>query len=145
MQRKKPFSWELVEERAASIWCKVLQRWLLMAVTLERLSFAEGIVLARTCTPIVKRQPPELLLRDIGGSDEFVVSVMGDDSIGTILKPWGRSAMQEGSSPLMASWIASTSMVVYTTRLPDWSVQLSCSISSTFWDELLATCIYMQE
>lgn len=92
-----------------------------------------------------------LLLRDGGGSDdEFVAASMmgvstllGGDDIGTILKPWGRSAMQEGSSPLMASWIESTSMVVYTTMLPDWSVQFSCSISSTFWDELLATCIYM--
>lgn len=141
VQRKLvPFSLPL--ERAASIWCKVLQRWLLMAVTLERLSFAEGIVLARTCSPMVRRQPE---LRD-GGSEELAlmgVSTLGDDSIGTIVKPWGRRAMQEGSSPLMASWMESTSMVVYTTKLPDWSVQLSCSISSTFWDELLATCIYV--
>lgn len=47
--------------------------------------------------------------------------------------------MQEGSSPLIANWMPSTSMVVYTTRLPDSSVQLSCSISSTFCAELLAT------
>lgn len=64
------------------------------------------------------------------------------DSIGcsgTMTKPRGRRGMQEGSSPLIANWMPSTSMVVYTTRLPDSSVQLSCSISSTFCAELLAT------
>lgn len=106
VQRKVSFSWEL--EREASIWCKVLQRWLLMAVTLERLSLAEGIVLARTCSPMVRRQPPT-----DGGSDDELASILllvvstlllgDDDTIGTIMKPCGRSAMQEGSSPLMAS------------------------------------------
>ena len=111
----------------------------MIAVTLERLSFAEGIVLARTCNPTVRRQPEEAVaVADAAccGSDELpsmdVSALLLDDTIGTIMKPWGRRAMQEGSSPLMASWMESTSMVVYTTRLPDWSVQLSCSISSTF-------------
>lgn len=43
-------------QRAASIWWRVLHRWLLMAVTLERLSLAEGIVLAKTWRPTVRRQ-----------------------------------------------------------------------------------------
>jgi hypothetical protein len=46
--------------RAAVIWFTVLHRWLFIAVTLERLSFADGIVLARTWSPTVSRQP-ELL------------------------------------------------------------------------------------
>lgn len=76
-----------------------------MVVTLERLSLAEGIVLARTCSPMVRRQPPPG-----GDSDDELASILlgvstllGDDTIGTIMKPCGRSAMQEGSSPLMAS------------------------------------------
>lgn len=117
------FSWQLllvVLQSAASIWCSVLQRWLLIAVTLERLSLEEGFVLARTCSPKVRRQPAELTLGcPVTASDEVPsiatlgVSILSDDdSIGTIINPWGRREMHEGSSPLMASWMESTSMVV---------------------------------
>lgn len=34
------------------------------------------------------------------------------DSTGTMTKPRGSRGMQDGSSPLMASWMASTSIVV---------------------------------
>ena len=93
-----------------------------MAVTLERLSLAEGIVLARTWSPAVRRQPECKVAAVAGGgtvlaaaSDEFASMPMPtpaastpvvddeDDDNGTIMKPWGRRAMEEGSSPLMAS------------------------------------------
>lgn len=48
--------------RAEIICCTELQRWLLMAVTLERLSFADGLVLARTWSPTVSRQPELITL-----------------------------------------------------------------------------------
>lgn len=122
-----------------------------MAVTLERLSFADGIVLATTWSTTVSRQPAgEEVVDAFPSSDDgiglpspeavLVKSVVGSNGIMT--NPIGRSGMQEGSSLLIASWMESTSTVVYTTRLPDWSVQLSCSISSTCWDELLATCMH---
>jgi hypothetical protein len=94
-----------------------LQRWLLIAVTLERLSFAEGIVLARTCIPMIRRQP-ELAEAALVVDDGVPVTPCSDDvsvfdeSIGTIMNPCGRSEMHEGSSPLIASWIESTSIVV---------------------------------
>lgn len=136
--------------KAALIWCTVLHKWLLMAVTLERSSFADGIVLARTWSTTVSRQPEEVLGALIleSSSDDglpslemLAVSAVADPA-GTMTNPMGRRGMQEGSSPLIASWIESTSMVVYATRLPDSSVQLSCSISSTCWAELLATCMH---
>lgn len=97
-----------------------------MAVTLERLSLAEGIVLARTWSPTVSRQLElaavaaacPVLLPSSGGGTELpsvavvmvvVASLVG--STGTMTNPKGRSGMQDGSSPLMASWMASTSMV----------------------------------
>jgi hypothetical protein len=42
---------------AAVIWWTALQTWLLIAVTLERFSLAEGTALASTCMPTVRRQP----------------------------------------------------------------------------------------
>jgi hypothetical protein len=89
----------------------------LIAVTLERLSFAEGIVLARTCIPMIRRQP-ELAEAALVVDDGVPVTPCSDDvsvfdeSIGTIMNPCGRSEMHEGSSPLIASWIESTSIVV---------------------------------
>nr|GLL48693.1 hypothetical protein Itr_chr15CG02070 [Ipomoea trifida]GME00057.1 hypothetical protein Iba_chr15fCG1710 [Ipomoea batatas] len=96
-----------------------------MAVTLERLSLAVGIVLAKTWRATVRRQP------DSGrhsGSEDWAAA---GGAMGVMTKPKGRRGTAEGSSPLMASWMASTSMVAYTTRLPESSVQLSCNISST--------------
>jgi hypothetical protein len=118
-----------------------------MAVTLERSTFADGIVLARTWSTTVSRQPEEvgaLMESSDDGiglpSPEMLAVSPVVDPAGTTTNPMGRRGMQEGSSPLIASWMESTSMVVYATRLPDSSVQLSCSISSTCCDELLATC-----
>lgn len=104
--------------RAALIWCIVLHKWLLMAVTLERSSFADGIVLARTWSTTVSRQPEEVgaLMESsddgIGLPSPETLAVSGVDPAGTMTKPMGRRGMQEGSSPLMASWIESTSIVV---------------------------------
>ena len=145
-----PLSGQLVVVllRAALIWCTVLHKWLLMAVTLERLSFADGIGLARTWSTTVSRQPEEVddafpsSVDGIGFPSPEMVVVSVVDPTGTMTNPIGRRGMQEGSSLFIASWMESTSTVVYTTRLPDWSVQLSCSISSTCWDELLATCLH---
>ena len=71
-----------------------------MAVTLDKFSFAVGIVLARTCRPTVRRQPEEELCSSpedgIGFSSAVGVT-------GTMENPMGRRGMQEGSSPLMAS------------------------------------------
>lgn len=147
-----PLSWQLVVGlavavlRAAQIWWTVLHKWLLTALTLERLSFADGIVLARTWSPTVSKQPALLCpfpsSEDATELPSLTLLVLLVDSTGTMTNPRGRRGMQDGSSPLIASWIDSTSTVVYTTRLPDWSVQLSCSISSTCCDELLATCMH---
>lgn len=65
--------------------------WLLIAVTLDRLSFAFGTVLARTWRPTVRRQPGSCVL------------LLLFWFIGTITKPRGRIGMQDGSSPLIAS------------------------------------------
>ena len=133
--------------RATVIWFTVLHKWLFIAVTLEKLSFADGIVLARAWRPTVSRQP-ELLCPFPFPSSELdcielpSLTVLLLDSTGTMTKPSGSRGMQDGSSPLIASWIDSTSTVVNTTRLPDWSVQLSCSMRSTCCDELLATYIH---
>lgn len=43
--------------RAEVIWCTVLRKWLFMALTLERLSLADGIVLASIWSPTVSRHP----------------------------------------------------------------------------------------
>ena len=102
-----------------------------MAVTLERLSFAFGIVLARTWRQTVRRHPDALV-------DSLLLLV-----IGTTTNPMGRTGMQDGSSPFITIWMASTSTVAYTTKLPESSVQLSCSTSSTLCEELLATCVYV--
>ena len=71
-----------------------------MAVTLDRLSFADGIVLARTCKPTVRRQP-ELATPSSGGGDGCPSTV--DPTTGTMENPMGRRGMQDGSSPLMAN------------------------------------------
>lgn len=52
----------LLLPRAEMICCTELQRWLFIAVTLERLSFADGLVLARTWNPTVSKQP-EFMMR----------------------------------------------------------------------------------
>lgn len=70
----------------------------------------------------------------------MLASLLDVGPAGSMTKPTGRRGMMEGSSPFIASWMESTSTVVYTIRLPDLSVQLSCRVSSMFWDELLATC-----
>lgn len=105
--------------RAALIWCIVLHKWLLMAVTLERSSFADGIVLARTWSTTVSRQPEEEVGALMESSDDEIglplletLAVSAVDPAGTMTKPMGKRGMQEGSSPLMASWMESTSMVV---------------------------------
>ena len=49
-----PAPWPL---SAVVIWWMALQTWLLIAVTLERFSLAEGTALASTCMPTVRRQP----------------------------------------------------------------------------------------
>lgn len=46
-----------------------LQTWLLIAVTLERLSLAEGTALASTCMPTVRRQP-------LGGSSSSALLLL---------------------------------------------------------------------
>lgn len=113
-----------------------------MAVTLDKLSFADGTALASTCMPTVRRQPmadtSPVAPSSVVGGCALVTPVAGGPG-GEMTKPVGRRGMKDGSSPLIATWTASTSIVAYTTRLPpDGWVLLSCSRSSTFWDELLA-------
>lgn len=54
---QEPLSTEPPMLRAVLMWFTTLHRWLLIAVTLARLSLADGIELARTCSPTVRRQP----------------------------------------------------------------------------------------
>lgn len=83
-----------------------------MAVTLERLSFAEGIVLARTWRPTVRRQAWFREEECSGGGGATVVAdasvelaliLVTEVVAGTMWKPCGRRATEEGSSPDMAS------------------------------------------
>ena len=71
-----------------------------MALTLERLGLAEGMVLARTWRPTVRRQPALAVV---------VGPMFSGGGDGRTTKPIGRRGMQEGSSPLIASWIPLTS------------------------------------
>lgn len=71
-----------------------------MAVTLDRLSFADGMVLARTCSPTVRRQP-ELATAALAVPSSS--GGVGCPSTGTMENPMGRRGMQEGSSPLIAN------------------------------------------
>ncbi|MFS8030391.1 hypothetical protein Hanom_Chr17g01533491 [Helianthus anomalus] len=119
------------------ICCIVAWMWLLTVLALMRFSFAVGIELASTCSPTVNRHPPP-------DSAVVVVEVevmlpLGFCPNGIMTNPKGRRGMHDGSPPFIVSLMASTSTVEYTTRLPESSVQLSCSTSSTFCDELLAT------
>lgn len=88
--------------RAMLIWCTVLQRWLLMAVTLDKLSFADGMVLARTCKPTVRRQPELAFGVPSSGGGAGCPSTV-EPRMGTMENPMGRRGMQEGSSPLIAN------------------------------------------
>lgn len=97
-----PFSRRPGLPRAMLIWCTVLQRWLLMAVTLDKLSFADGMVLARTCKPTVRRQLElAFVVPSSGGGAGCPPTV--DPMAGTMENPMGRRGMQEGSSPLIAN------------------------------------------
>lgn len=95
--------------RAAVIWCTALHKWLLMEVTLERLSFANGIVLTRSWTTTVRRQPEEV--GEFPSSDDGIFKLPSPeilvaspvDPTGTMTNPMGKRGMQEGSSPLIAS------------------------------------------
>lgn len=57
-----------------------LQTWLLIAVTLERLSLAEGTALASTCMPTVRRQP-------LGGSSSSALLLLLLLFLGGVLSP----------------------------------------------------------
>lgn len=97
--------------RAAMICCTVLLKWLLRAVTLGRLSLADGMVLTRTWSPTVSRQLG-FAPAAAAASEELPSEVdAAVGSMGMMAKPMGRIGMQDGFSPLMASWMASTSMV----------------------------------
>lgn len=80
-----------------------------MAVTLDRFSFALGIVLARTCSPMVRRQPPWFsgTLEGVGcfmlaSFESLFAGCCDEPPQGTITNPRGRRGMQDGSSPFIA-------------------------------------------
>ena len=77
-----------------------------MAVTLDKLSFADGMVLARTCRPTVSKQPElttaALVAPSLGGDDARRPSAV-ESTTGTMENPMGRRGMLEESSPLMAN------------------------------------------
>lgn len=100
----------VVLPRAAVIWCTALHKWLLTEVTLERLSFADGIVLTTSWTTTVRRQPEEI--GEFPSSDDGIFGLPSPevlvvnsplDPTGTMTNPMGRRGMQQGSSPLIAS------------------------------------------
>uniref|UniRef100_A0A7C9DHH5 Uncharacterized protein n=1 Tax=Opuntia streptacantha TaxID=393608 RepID=A0A7C9DHH5_OPUST len=82
--------------RVALIWWTTLQMWLLMVDTLDRFNLALGIVLVWTWSPTVRRHP---------GSDPEVDDSESVGPRGVMEKPMGRRGMQDGSSPLITSWM----------------------------------------
>lgn len=81
---------------AAVIWWTTLHMWLLMAETLERLSFAVGMLLAKTWRPTVRRQPEVGPLPSFEGDKLsrwllVLLSLVGP--VGSKMKPMGRRGM----------------------------------------------------
>ena len=92
-----PAPWPL---SAVVIWWMALQTWLLIAVTLERFSLAEGTALASTCMPTVRRQPlagSSVLPGLLSPLLELVLVAAGEGLVaGKMAKPRGEGGCRKG-------------------------------------------------
>lgn len=113
------------------ICCTVVPIRLLTVVTDSKFSFADGKLLTRIWNATVISDPPDLLC---------VLELLDAPSppcspcpSGDTVNPDGSRGIYDGSSPLMAMLMAGRSTGQYTTRDPEESMQLSCSITMLFW------------
>jgi hypothetical protein len=121
----------LAQFKATLICSTVVLIRLLTVATDSAFSLDDGRLLTRIWNATVTSDPAAAAGEPSGGPE------LDDDAparpSGMMVNPDGRSGIADGSSPLITTFAAGTSIGAYTTSDPDASVQLSCRIRMLFW------------